>query len=183
MWLLFLFLFIHTASAATIVSQVQSVAVLNGVQQLMTTVTVQFGPSDEGVPFVLDVTNPQTQQVSNLQFVSQAPQYVYTHQLTGWIPRTMYPFKFTSCLSPTSAYNISMLSQPSVLNNNVNSGSPFAVVQSFVSRASKRFHSFSDSYHKLPPVFRLPRRKANSTTRSRSALSNRQRQKRQKNSK
>jgi len=134
MWLLFLFLFIHTASAATIVSQVQSVAVLNGVPQSVTEVTVDFGPSDEGVPFVLDVVNPQTGHTDTLSFTHEPPRYIYTHQLFGWIPRASYPFRNMVCVYDTQPFNSSIQNSPSVELDSLSSGDPFDTSTSFVQR-------------------------------------------------
>lgn len=159
--LLFLGLYASVSRAAVITSQVNSVIDLNGVSQGMQTITVDFGPSDEGVPFDIQVSNSQTQTTSNLQFVSQAPSYVYTHQLIGWVPRTIYPYEVSACISPTPPTNSSSLTNPSVLNANVDSGSPFATVQTFVSRSTKRLRTYGESHRELPPSFR-PRRSVNS---------------------
>jgi len=169
MWLLFLFLFIHTASAATIVSQVQSVAVLNGVQQLMTTVTVQFGPSDEGVPFVLDVTNPQSGTTDQLDFTHEAPQYVYTHQLTGWVPRAVYPFKNMVCQYDTIPADASLLSQPSVQLSSLSGSSNATTSSSFVQRSQLAKQPRKNSHMRVMPSQFQPKKRGLTATTAKKA--------------
>jgi len=162
-------LLICTSRAATIVSEVQSVAVLNGVPQTVTELTVNFGPADEGVPFNLDIANSQSGTTDSLTFTHQPPQYIYTHQLFGWIPRAIYAFNNMVCIYDTQPVNSSLQNQPSVEQYSVSSGDPFVGTQAFVQRSASSFSPSAvskvrDRSHRvLPPHFlpKAPKPKAN----------------------
>ena len=109
---LLLFLGIGGAAAFEVLSQETLTEVVNGAARARHELNVKCSTGDEGLTFTVGLE--QNGITRNVEITCDAPNYVYTNDLAGWVPADQYPVWSKVCLID-SVQNSSHLAQDSGL--------------------------------------------------------------------
>ncbi|CAM5999791.1 unnamed protein product [Sphagnum balticum] len=148
----------------TILSEQDSIQVVNNQQFVQTTMTVTLGRDDENIPQIITISDPVTGNVYKVTINHTPPSYVYSHILQGWIPVMSQCINGQVLLMDSPPVNSSAIVNPSVVNSAAYEGPSYT--QSFVKKVDQHRHRRINPYnHVVPAAFKSKDPKAAYTTR------------------